>query len=123
MGECIDKDLSTAFFYLSSSKDELKGAVKRQKALFSKALPLMEIYFEERNKEYKEFCEAEAKALKEATGEKPEDLPENKNLYFKNITITRYGDRTVIISKANAPEVHFVIKHPRLRDAILALYE
>jgi hypothetical protein len=122
IGECTNKDLSTAFFYLSSSKDEMDGAIKRQKSLFSKALPLVDIYFEERENEYAVFCKEEAEELKKRTGEAPEDLPDNKNL-FTNITITRYGNRTVVISKSNAPEVHFVIKHPRLRDSILALYE
>ena len=122
IGECTNRDLSTAFFYLSSSKEEMDGAIKRQKSLFSKALPLVDIYFEERENEYAVFCKEEAEELKKRTGEKPEDLPDNKNL-FTNITITRYGNRTVVISKSNAPEVHFVIKHPRLRDSILALYE
>ncbi len=123
IGECTNKDLSTAFFCLSSGKEELKGALKRRQALFAKALPLMDIFFEEDKKAYEELIIKETQALLDENGQKPEVLPNNKNLYFKNISITRYGARTVVISKSNAPEVHFVIRHPHLLNAIFSLYE
>ena len=37
---------------------------------------------------------------------------------FKNITITQLKTHYVIISKNSNPTIHFVIKHPKLIDAI-----
>ena len=37
---------------------------------------------------------------------------------FNNITIINLLNNYTIISKNNNPTIHFVIKHPRLRDAI-----
>ena len=41
---------------------------------------------------------------------------ENNN--FKNIQITIVRDKWALISKSNHPNIHFVIHHPVLRDAI-----
>ena len=37
---------------------------------------------------------------------------------FNNITIINLLNHYTIISKNNNPTIHFVIKHPHLRDAI-----
>ncbi len=41
-----------------------------------------------------------------------------KNSTFKNITITIVKDNYVVISKIESPNIHFIIKHPKLVDAI-----
>ena len=41
-----------------------------------------------------------------------------KEQTFKNITTTIINNKYVIISKNANPVIHFVIKHPRLRDSI-----
>ena len=38
---------------------------------------------------------------------------------FKNISISSLEDSYVVLSKAENPVIHFVIQHPKLRDAIL----
>ena len=38
---------------------------------------------------------------------------------FKNINITMFGKHHVILSKSANPIIHFVIKHPKLVDAIV----
>ena len=40
------------------------------------------------------------------------------NKTFKNITITIIKNNYVIISKSSNPTIHFVIRHPKLIDAI-----
>ena len=44
----------------------------------------------------------------------------NTNCYhtFRNIQILFCGKEWVMISKASSPSIHFVIHHPKLRDAI-----
>lgn len=42
----------------------------------------------------------------------------NNNTTFKNIQILIFEKKFVMISKANSPSIHFVIHHPKLRNAI-----
>lgn len=42
----------------------------------------------------------------------------NNNNTFKNIQILICENNWVMISKANSPSIHFVIHHPKLRNAI-----
>ena len=42
----------------------------------------------------------------------------NNEYIFKNINISIYSNKMVIISKINHPSIHFVIYHPTLIDAI-----
>lgn len=42
----------------------------------------------------------------------------NNNTTFKNIQILIFEKNFVMISKANSPSIHFVIHHPKLRNAI-----
>lgn len=42
----------------------------------------------------------------------------SKNRFFRNIKISILGDEMVIVSKDNAPTIHFVIRHPKMVRAI-----
>ena len=42
----------------------------------------------------------------------------NKTNTFRNINITIHSGKWVMISKNTHPAIHFVIHHPKLRDAI-----
>ena len=42
----------------------------------------------------------------------------NNNNTFKNIQVLICEKNLVMISKANSPSIHFVIHHPKLRNAI-----
>lgn len=46
------------------------------------------------------------------------DFKTNNTNIFKNINIHIIDNKQVIISKENAPSIHFVINHPKLVDAI-----
>lgn len=123
IGECSEKDLSTALFYLSSDPAEIKAAVKRKEALFSHALPLMEIFHDNRKDEYEKLVKKETDALLEEKGEVPVTLSATSNIYFKNIEITRYGHKLIIIAKQGDPEINFVIRYPKLVDAIISMFD
>ncbi len=45
-------------------------------------------------------------------------LSVNNNNTFKNIQVSICEKNWVMISKANSPSIHFVIRHPKLRNAI-----
>lgn len=65
--------------------------------------------------EYKEHL----KSTKEyAKNNKNYKVIENRFTTFKNITITICGNNYVIIHKNANPTIHFVIRHPKLVDAI-----
>ena len=65
--------------------------------------------------EYKEHL----KSTKEyAKNNKNYKVIENKFTTFKNITITICGNNYVIIHKNANPTIHFVIRHPKLVDAL-----
>ena len=123
IGECSEKDLSTALFFLSSNPSDIDASKKRRDTLFASALPLMEIYREDSFDKFNKLCKEEEKLLNKKTGKAPEALPDDRNLFFKNINLVRYGDELVIISKMNKPEIHFVIRESRLKDAIISLWD
>ena len=91
--------------------------------VLASALPLMEIYREDSFDKFNKLCKEEEKLLNKKTGKAPEALPDDRNLFFKNINLVRYGDELVIISKMNKPEIHFVIRESRLKDAIISLWD
>ncbi|MCR4618598.1 MAG: hypothetical protein K5669_10515 [Lachnospiraceae bacterium] len=122
IGECSSKNLKTALFTLSSGPTDLKAAEARRLSLFSRALPLMDIYGEDKNNEFNALCQKERTLLATNSNIEPVTLSDDKNHYFKNIKITKYGETLVIISKMNAPEIHFVIRHPLLVEAIISLF-
>ena len=45
-------------------------------------------------------------------------LKSDKKYIFKNINISIYSNKMVIVSKINHPSIHFVIYHPALINAI-----
>ena len=45
-------------------------------------------------------------------------ISHNSNIVFKNIKIYFFDDNWIMISKDNSPSIHFVIHHPKLREAI-----
>ena len=122
VGECSEKDLSTALFYLSSDPADIKAATARRTALFSKALPLMEIFRSDRQNEYLSLRKAEEEKLSKDS-KKPVSLTGKENKYFKNIEIIDYGSQTIIVNKMNDPEIHFIIRHPMLVSAIISMFD
>ena len=66
-------------------------------------------------KEYQEHLNLTKKYEKSNNNYK---LSINNNTTFKNIQILIFEKNFVMISKANSPSIHFVIHHPKLRNAI-----
>lgn len=66
-----------------------------------------------------EMYEAHLKKTEEFAKKFPNyTLIRTENNNFKNIQITIVRDKWALISKSNHPNIHFVIHHPVLRDAI-----
>ena len=67
---------------------------------------------------YEEYLEHLDLTKKYERENKNYKLSVNNNNTFKNIQISVCEENWVMISKANSPSIHFVIHHPKLRNAI-----
>ena len=67
---------------------------------------------------YEEYLEHLNLTKKYEKNNKNYKLSINNNNTFKNIQILICENKWVMISKANSPSIHFVIHHPKLRNAI-----
>ena len=67
---------------------------------------------------YEEYLEHLDLTKKNEKNNKNYKLSINNNNTFKNIQILICENNWVMISKANSPSIHFVIHHPKLRNAI-----
>ena len=67
---------------------------------------------------YEEYLEHLDLTKKYEKNNKNYKLSINNNNTFKNIQILICENNWVMISKANSPSIHFVIHHPKLRNAI-----
>ena len=64
---------------------------------------------------YNEYCEHLKSTLKFNENYIVNELKERT---FDNISVSIVGKKYVVISKKQAPIIHFVIRHPKLVDAI-----
>lgn len=114
-GDGLSKYHNSAKYYLTNKKDELPFYKEYANNLLQQASPLMNIYTKENEKEFNKFIKQE----KENDNNIICNI-KNKELEqtFKNITFTSCKDKWVIISKKTNPEIHFVIFHQKLRNAI-----
>ncbi len=104
-----------ASYYFTSKKNEISIYKEREEALLKKASPLMDIYDESRISEFEEFKKKEL----ELEGDNIKEL-DNDHLTktFKNMKFTICKNKWLIITKTNAPTIHFVIYHEKLRNTI-----
>ncbi len=116
-GECSGKDLKSALFYITSDEAGMEGMNIRKDYWFDMALPLMDIYREDRNEEYLKVLK------KESSKNEPRIPKESENHFFKNMNIKLFGNECVIISKNNDPPVNLVIRQPQLVDAFIKAIE
>ncbi len=109
-GEAIAGHHAEGRYRLTYDPAEIRYYQKRAAALLEKAAPLMEIYPEEREEDFRRFLQKESER-----GANPValDMPA-----FRNVTVQVCHDRWAIVSKDRAPRVDFVIRHPKLVDAI-----
>ena len=80
----------------------------------------LSLMFNDKNLEYTYAEYAEHLKLTKEFAEKNKNysVANNKENAFSNIQITIHEGEYVMISKNNAPTVHFVVRHPILREAI-----
>ena len=106
---------SKSKYYLTNKKRELEYYHEKADYLLKKASPLMDIYTENNINAFNEFMDKEKRNRKNS-------IKEINNSYlngtFKNIDFTVCSNNWVMISKKSNPEIHFVIHHPILRNAI-----
>ena len=110
VGEAISGHHAEGSFRLTVDPKELHYYQRRAQALIEKAAPLMDIYTEERVPEFFEFLADEA-----AHGFEPVrlDMPA-----FRNVIVKVCHDRWAVVAKDGSPRIAFVIRHPKLVDAI-----
>ena len=109
-GEAVFGHHAEGRYTLTYDEGDLEYYRRRADALLGKAAPLMDIYPEERDEDFRSFLRAEAEA-----GRVPVtlDMPA-----FRNVTVQVCHDRWAVVTKDRAPRVSFVIRHPNLVDAL-----
>ena len=100
----------TDFIYISNKKDykENENYLLLSNMFYSKNITYSYEEYKEHLKSTKEY----------AKNNKNYKVIENRFKTFKNITITICGNNYVIIHKNANPTIHFVIRHPKLVDAL-----
>ena len=106
--ECIKYNEKKSKFYLTTKKDEVEFEKEKSKYMLSKATPLMTIYKEKDKKEFEEFIKQNEK----------ENIQKIKKDIFKNIDFCINEDKWIMINKENSPQIHFIIYHEKLINAI-----
>ena len=81
--------------------------------MLSKAKPLMKIFKDANNDDFKKFLQ----------DNKDEELIKVQKEGFKNINFWINKNKWVMINKNTNPEIHFVIYNEQLRDAIVKFVE
>lgn len=98
------------------------GILRISKAEFEEnplTLPLSGMFYEKDiHYTYEEYCEHIKQTEKYAREHANYSVNFSVANPFRNLQIIMHEDRWVLISKGNAPAIHFVIHHPKLRSAI-----
>ncbi len=123
IGECVGENIDSSFFLLGGTREVMNTAEARKRHIFEKAHPLMEIFKEDRDKEFRDLIKKELQKIQKDGEDYPKKLKFATEHYFKNINISLYGPELVVISKTNSPVINFAIRNPQLIDAILSLDE
>lgn len=114
-GEGLKDYHNKSKYYLTSKKNELPYYQEKANTLLKKASPLMDIYTKDNIEDFNKFIESERNNDKNIITDVINDNLKNT---FKNIKFTVCKDKWIMLSKKTNPEIHFVIYHPTLRDAI-----
>ena len=109
-GEAIEGHHAEGRYHLTFDPEELRYYHRRAEALMEKAQPLMEVYTQEREAEYLRF-----RAIEAEQGRTPFtlDMPA-----FRNVSVHVCHGHWAVVEKDSAPRVFFVIRHPKLVDAL-----
>ncbi len=105
---------------LSTIGDNIHILTKEEFENIKPNLLLSDIFYEKRiNYTYEEYLKHLNETIEFSKKNKNYKLNKLETLTFKNITITILNKQLVIISKEENPTIHFVIKHPKLINAII----
>ena len=105
---------------LSPIGDNIHILTKEEFENIKPNLLLSDIFYEKRiNYTYEEYLKHLNETIEFSKKNKNYKLNKLETLTFKNITITILNKQLVIISKEENPTIHFVIKHPKLINAIM----
>ena len=104
---------------LSPIGDNIHILTKEEFENIKPNLLLSDIFYEKRiNYTYEEYLKHLNETIEFSKKNKNYKLNKLETLTFKNITITILNKQLVIISKEENPTIHFIIKHPKLINAI-----
>lgn len=106
--ECIKYNEKKSKFYLTTKKEEVEFEKEKSNYMLSKATPLMKIFKEADKKEFNNFMNENNNG----------NITKIKKDIFKNINFHINENNWIIINKENSPEIHFVIYHEKLINAI-----
>ncbi len=109
-GEAISGHHAEGRYTLTFDPAEIRYYQKRAAALKEKAAPLMDVFTQEQEEGFRAFLRSEAEK-----GFYPAPIDMSA---FRNVSVQVCHDRWAVISKERAPRVSFVIRHPKLVDAI-----
>lgn len=106
--ECLKNNENLSRFYLTTKKNEVDFAKEKSKIMLSEAIPLMKIYKACDKEQFDKFMEKE----------KNENITIIQKDIFKNIDFYINDEKWIVINKKTTPEIHFVIYHEKLVNAI-----
>ena len=113
------KKIMSKILSLNIFVDEVVDISKDDFENNSPTLSLSSSFFEKKiHYNYEDYLEHLELTKLYAKNNKNYKLCKNLNPAFKNIEILICEKKWVMISKANSPSIHFVIHHPKLRNAI-----
>ena len=113
------KKLMSKILSLNIFVDEVVDISKDDFENNSPTLSLSSSFFEKKiHYNYEDYLEHLELTKLYAKNNKNYKICKNLNPAFKNIEILICEKKWVMISKANSPSIHFVIHHPKLRNAI-----
>lgn len=107
-GECLKHNEKKSKFYLTKKEEEVSYEKEKSKLMISKATSLMKIFKEKDKESFKEFI----------NNEENHNIQKIEKDIFKNIDFCINEDKWIMINKKTAPEIHFVIYHEKLVNAI-----
>lgn len=112
--ECIRGHHEDGRYQFTTKREEVAYVRRRASQLLGRAVPLMQIYRQSDSAKFERFEREEHARMQSGTGIRVgEDT-------FRNMTIVSYGSE-VVVQKLNEPRIAFVIRHPRLCEAIADL--
>ena len=100
-------------------EDEIPHISKEEFETHPMALPLSGMFYEKDIcYTYEEYCEHIRQTEEYAKSHSNYEVSFTESNPFRNLQIIMHEGQWAMISKGNAPAIHFIIHHPKLRNAI-----